>query len=115
MLLAGVSYKGAGRMSEYLTDESIAAMTTHGIPDYMQGGLIRYFNNRLQPGHFLTAVLSNDLMEAFARADEVNTACMESYLMWLYNDVPGRAFGAWGSPKAVKEWLKGDPDGNDVL
>ena len=88
----------------YLTQKNIDAMTTHGIPERMQGGLIRYFNNRIQPGHFLEAVLSNDLMEAFSRADKENAACMKSYIMWLYNEPPGRPNG-WGSPEAVSEWL----------
>lgn len=90
-----------------LDQRSIDMMAEHGIPDYMRGGLIRYFNNRLPPGGFLTAVLSNDLMEAFSHADETNRHCMRAYVMWLYNEAPGRSSGAWGSPEAVEKWLDG--------
>ena len=90
-----------------LDQRQIDKMTECGIPDYMHGGLIRYFDSHIQPGHFLTAVLSNDLMEAFSRADLTNRDAMHGYTMWLYNYAPGRASGAWGSAKAVEEWING--------
>lgn len=90
-----------------LNEQQIEKMTEYGIPEYMQGGLIRYFNNRIPPGHFLTAVLENNRMVAFSRADETNREAMHSYCMWLYNQAPGRPHG-WGSPEAVHEWLMGD-------
>ena len=43
-------------------------------------------------GDFMNAVISNDLVEAFSRADSTNTAIMRTYTMWLYNDVPS---GSW--------------------
>ena len=36
------------------------------IPQHMRGGIERYVMNGVPPGSFLTAVLSNDLKEAFA-------------------------------------------------
>ena len=72
----------------------------------MQGGLIRYFNNRIPPGDFLIAVLENNLVEAVGRADEENVHCLKAYTMWLYNVPPGRPNG-WGSPAAVNKWLQG--------
>jgi len=95
-----------------LSERSIEKMTEYGIPEYMQGGLIRYFNSRIPPGDFLTAVLSNDLMEAYARADERNTHAMKAYTMWLYNCPPGRPNG-WGSREAVDKWLTHNPDGEE--
>ncbi len=89
-----------------LGERRIAKMTEYGIPEYMQGGLIRYFENQIPPGNFLTAILQNDLMEAFGRADETNRYSMRAYVIWLYNAAPGRPNG-WGSPKAVSEWLAG--------
>ena len=77
------------------------------LPDYMVGGLVRYFNNRIPPGSFLTAILSNDLYEAAARADNTNQMYLSQYVMWLHNYAPGRHSGSWGSPEAVKEWLRG--------
>jgi hypothetical protein len=40
------------------------------------------------PGSFVHAVLMNDLMDAFRRADDINTVCMWSYCNFLYNEVP---------------------------
>lgn len=89
-----------------LDDRQIAKMAEFGIPDYMQGGLIRYYDSRIPPGDFLTAVLSNDLMEAYNRADENNQHSMRAYVVWLYNCAPGRA--GYGSYDAVKTWLNGE-------
>jgi hypothetical protein len=74
----------------------------HLIPPYMWGGIERYMISRIPPGHFLTALLSNNLMEAFARADDLNQANMQRYCQFLYNYAPR---GSYGSPAAVREWL----------
>lgn len=74
----------------------------HLIPPYMWAGIERYMVHRIQPGHFLTALFSNDLMEAFARADDENGANMRRYAQFLYNYAPR---GSYGSPAAVREWL----------
>lgn len=39
-------------------------------------------------GDFLTAVVNNDLIEAFSRADGTNTKLMYLYPYYLYNEVP---------------------------
>ena len=87
--------------------DAIAKMTEYGIPDYMQYGLISYFEKRQPVGDFLTALLENDLMGAFMVADDTNKECMSSYVMWLYNCPPGRSPSTWGSPTAVAHWLSG--------
>ena len=79
------------------------------LPDYMVGGVVRYFNNHIQPGGFLTSVFSNNLMEAVANADQTNQRYLAEYVKWLYNYAPGRPSG-WGSPEAVAEWLAYVPE-----
>lgn len=74
----------------------------HLIPPYMFGGIKRYMLDRIPPGHFLTALLSNDLMEAFARADDENSTNMRRYVQFLYNYAP---CGSYGSPAAFNAWL----------
>ena len=74
----------------------------HLIPPYMWGGMSRYMVNRIPPGSFLQALLSNDLMEAFARADEENSACIRQYCQFLYNYAPR---GSYGSPENFRAWL----------
>lgn len=67
-----------------------------------QEGLERYRDHYCPTGSFLQAVLENNLMEAFSRADEYNKANMFEIVRWVYTSLP-RA--AWGSPEAVSEWL----------
>lgn len=85
----------------------LAKMEKCGIPDYMRGGLERYIMDRVEPGHFLMAVLRNDLRRAFERADDVNSACMRNYIVFLYTYSPS---DCWGSPEKVAAWLKGEQE-----
>ena len=42
------------------------------IPGYMRGGFLRWILYGIAPGHFLSAVIRNDLSAAVARADDAN-------------------------------------------
>lgn len=53
-------------------------------------------------GHFLTAVLSNDLREAIARADLHNQAALVEIVKYVWRTAP---FDAWGTPERVRKWL----------
>ena len=74
-----------------------------GIPSYMQGGVTRWIEHGIRPGHFLTALLSNDLRETFARADDTNARCVIYYLKFLYNHAPP---DCWGSPERFEAWAE---------
>jgi len=67
-------------------------------------GLDRYAKYRIPTGHFLQAVLCNDLMEAIGRADEENRADLFEICDYIYNHMP---FQCHGSPEKVKAWLAG--------
>lgn len=73
------------------------------IPLHMMESLKRYIEQRIQPGHFLTAVLENNLKEAVGRADDVNIRLLPEYIAYPYNEAPGLC---WGSPERVRTWLK---------
>ena len=75
-----------------------------GLPSRMWGGVDRYLTHGIPPGHFLTAILENDLKEACARADDENVLLLHNYVRFFYNCVPG---GCWGSPEAVSKWTDG--------
>lgn len=77
-----------------------------GVPGHLHGGLVRYLVYRLAPGHFLTAVLANDLREAISRADTDSEAGLGHLVRFLYNDAPALA---WGSPAKVEAWLEDKP------
>jgi len=86
-----------------LTDTQIQKMEEYGIPSHMHGGIVRYYENGIPPGHFLSAVIDNDLKEAINRADDVNVNCLKAYVMWFYNQAPS---GSWGRTGSVDRWLK---------
>jgi hypothetical protein len=62
----------------------------------------RYVAERVPTGGFLKAVLENDLMEAFGRADEDNRLDLFEICSYIYNNIPNICHG---SPEKVKEWL----------
>lgn len=72
------------------------------IPLHMVDALRRYVFERRQPGHFLTAILENDLMEAVGRADKHNIVAIPAWCALLYNDTPAPCHG---SPEKVRAWL----------
>ena len=73
------------------------------LPEHMQGGARRYIENGIRPGDFLTAVLENNLTQAFGSADSTNRPLIGTvYVEWLYWEIPAPA---WGSPTKVAAWI----------
>ena len=77
------------------------ALRYEKLPERFQDSLERYLEYGIQPGHFLTAVLCNDLMNAIGRADDESLAALPAVCKWLYNEAPGNAFG---SKEKVIDW-----------
>lgn len=65
--------------------------------------LIAYRDQGRPTGDFLCAVLSNDLMDAFGRADEETIHNMRGICAWVYNNMP---MSICGSRENVVSWLK---------
>lgn len=97
-------------MSVAMTQEHYEAQALkRGIPDYMIKGLVAHIMCGATTGDFLTAIFSNDLMEAVVRADDVNGALLRSYAIFLYNDCEPACYG---SAEKVAKWRKrGGQDG----
>lgn len=70
---------------------------------HLIGGLARYFNGGIMPGHFLSAVLMNDLQEATSRADMQTFVVLPRLMKLLYNHTPGCAHG---SRDNINGWRK---------
>ena len=78
-----------------------------GLPDTSQEALKRYFLYGLQPGSFLTSLLSCDPWpDVIARADHWNKPVLGKYLEWLQEYAP---LGSWGSMEYVASWLDKGP------
>lgn len=72
------------------------------LPEHMQEGMKLYIENGIEPGSFLMAVLENNLMEAFGRADHINQERIRDYCSFLYNEAPRNCHG---SPEIVDAWI----------
>ena len=68
---------------------------------HLAPGLMRWVEHGMSPGHFLTAVLTNDLLEAFTRGDDASLAGLKDIFRFLYNYCPSQC---WGSPGKVGAW-----------
>jgi hypothetical protein len=62
--------------------------------------LTRYWHHGIPQGHFLTAVLENDLFEAIARADETSLTNLPQIVRYIYSNLP---MSIYGSPEKVRE------------
>lgn len=72
------------------------------VPEHCREGLLNYLRYGLPPGHFLMAVLANDLTEACGRADDSNRVALADYISVLYNHAPSES---WGSREKVRAWI----------
>jgi hypothetical protein len=61
-----------------------------------------YVDEGVPLGGFLTAVVCNDLKEAFGRADMANRHQMFEIVDYLYNECPATC---WGSKKRHEAWM----------
>ena len=73
------------------------------LPAHMREGMRLYVEEGIAPGGFAVPVLSDSLVGAYSRADDVNTQRMLDWAYWLYNEAPS---GCWGSPEIVSAWMK---------
>lgn len=74
------------------------------MTDSILAGLKAYAEERIPTGDFLLAVLENNLIEAFFRADSENTADMEEIVGYVFSEMPAACHG---SPEKVRLWLAG--------
>lgn len=72
------------------------------LPAHMRAGAQAYIEYGIEPGGFLYAVLTNNLKEAFGRADEINLARMKDWAHWIYWCCP---MEAQGSVEKVNAWI----------
>jgi hypothetical protein len=70
--------------------------------DYMADEIRRYVERGVPPGSFLTALLSNDLKEAFRMADDSNAKAMRAWVVWMVSEMPWKS---QGSPERVAAWI----------
>jgi hypothetical protein len=82
------------------------------MPVRTREALERYVVLGIEPGGFLMAVLSNDLMLSFGRADDENFTAIESICKWLYNEAPRSCYGSY---EKVETYINFMRDRKNVL
>lgn len=73
------------------------------IPDDLKASIDRYVEHGIPTGSFLRFVLENNLSQSVAQADERNIRLIPEIVNYIYNQIPG---AAWGSEAIVDAWLK---------
>lgn len=73
------------------------------IPEHMRSGARLYIEQGISPGGFLMAVLCNNLVDAFGRADTINRQELFAWTAWLMWDIPANA---WGSAEKVDAYIQ---------
>lgn len=71
------------------------------LPGHLRGGVREYIEHGRLPGHFLTAVIKNDLGNACSHADETCRLRLFDIVSFFYNEVPS---DCWGTPDRVRTW-----------
>jgi hypothetical protein len=75
------------------------------LPEHMRGSVVRWIEeghpDPTRMGSFERAVLSNDLVGAFVRADLPNTVAMRRWASFLHDHAP---IGSWGSLEQLWAW-----------
>ena len=72
------------------------------LPPYMRESAKRYIEFGMEPGSFMLAVLANDLIGAFLRADHDNREAMFQWVKFL-QAIPTNA---WGSYEEVNKYME---------
>ena len=71
------------------------------IPERTKRSLDRWACFAEYQGGFITAVLENNLVEAFNKADRKNLNALDDIVKYIYNHLP---FECWGSIEKVEKW-----------
>ena len=71
-------------------------------PEWVIESLTAYAQTGRPPGDFLLACLTNNLVEAFARADVNSQAALPHIVAFIYWEIPS---GSWKTKEAVERWI----------
>lgn len=88
-----INVKSNSEVRRYETFISNGGFQTAGMPSSLHPGIFNYYVKGIEPGHFLQAVLKNNLIEAVTRNSSYPET-LHSVILWLLNQFDG---SAWGS------------------
>ena len=87
-----------------MTGSIIDRLSYDKLPEQFRGMAERYLRKGIPPGHFLEAVIKNDLLESLNRADKEAKANLHGIVLWFYWEAPG---DSWGNKKAFDAMIAG--------
>ncbi len=73
------------------------------LPATLQEGILRYLDKGIPPGHFLTAVITNNLFDAVSHADKNSLEALPDIVKFFYNHTPS---SCWGSEEKMLKWQR---------
>ena len=76
------------------------------LPEGLRESARRWIEDRIKPGQFLTAVITNNLLNAFQLADDENLKIIHEIVKWWYNEAPSQC---WGSLERFNSWQNKEP------
>jgi hypothetical protein len=85
-----------------LDDQAMAALGRLGLESATEAAIIRYVNSHVRPGGFLSALVSNDLVETFRAADDNNGRLVREIVGWFYNYPTSQC---WHGSREHAHWL----------
>ena len=71
------------------------------LPERYRASMQMFIEHGTNPGHFLSAVLSNNLFDAITMADKQSQEDLIPIVRWLFANAPSACFG---SDKKVIMW-----------
>ena len=71
------------------------------LPKCKQKSIHRYIDDGIDPGHFLSACLANDLKGAYSHADQWSLELIPVIVAYLYNRVPAQCLNSY---EVVHNW-----------
>lgn len=74
----------------------------YNIPARTKDTIDNYVGKGWRPGHFVSAMLANDLKGAFGAADIINRHYMFEICSYIYNEIPCKSHGSY---QAINDWI----------
>ena len=73
------------------------------IPPAVLAALTRYKDFHVNPGSFVRAVITNDLITSVQRADSKSLKALPQIAAWAFTELPNEA---WGSCEKFAAWAE---------
>ena len=96
-------------LTKYSKNKLLTSFADYEVPRDFADPIYNYVVFGFSPGSFFTGMLENNFFKAIGHCHPVNTiVAIKNTTSWITNYLPYNI--AWGSEKAVADWLKMSSD-----